>query len=71
MQIAGRIALPLQKFAVTEVCGKPESVEVIVILLGQSLPANHDYANVVGVDTPCGEVLTQEIIVIVPALLEL
>ena len=48
---------------------KPESVEIIVSLLGQSLPANHDKkTNGVGVDTPCGEVSTQEIIVIVPAL---
>ena len=41
------------------------------LILGQSLPANHHQANGVGVDTPCGEVSTREIIGIVPALLEL
>ena len=50
---------------------KPELVEIIFSLLGQSLPANHKQANGVGVDTPCGEVSAREIIVIVPALLEL
>ena len=50
---------------------KPESVEIIVGLLGQSLLANHEQANGVGVDTPCGELSTWEIIVTVPALLEL
>ena len=50
---------------------KPRSVEIIVSLLGQSLPANHEYADGVGVDTPCGEASTREIIVIVPALFQL
>ena len=36
---------------------KPDSVEIIVSLLGQSLPANHEkYANKVAVDMQCGEV---------------
>ena len=73
MQIAGRIALALQTFAeyrnVRE--KKPRWVEIIVSLLGQSLPANHEQTNVVAVDTQCGEVSTREIIVIVPALLKL
>ena len=35
--------------------GKPRSVEIIVSLLGQSLPAYHEkLANGVGLDTPCG-----------------
>ena len=41
------------------------------LILGQSLPVNHEYANGVEVDTPCGDVSTREIIVIVPALMEL
>ena len=48
-----------------------ESVEVLGSLLDRSLPANDERANGVGVDTPCGDVSTREIIVIVPALLEL
>ena len=50
---------------------KTESVEILVSLLGQSLPANRERANGVGVDTPCAQVSTREIVVIVPALLEL
>ena len=38
------------------------------LILGQSLPADHEYADGFGVDTPCGDVSTREIIVIVPAL---
>ena len=58
---------------VCEKCAtKPEWVELIVSLLDQSQPANHEkQAYGVGVDTPCEEVSTREIIVIVPALLEL
>ena len=41
------------------------------LILVQSLPADHEYANGVEVDTPCGVVLTREIILVVPALLEL
>ena len=40
-------------FAVCEKCSrKPEAVEMIVSLLGQSPTSNHEYANGVGVDTP-------------------
>ena len=41
MQIAGRIALALRMFAVYG-SRKPESVEIIVSLLGQSLPDNRE-----------------------------
>ena len=41
------------------------------LILSYNVPADHEYANGVGVDTPCGEVSTREVIVIVPALLEL
>ena len=50
---------------------KLESVELVVGLLRQTLPATHEQANGVGVDTPCGEVSTREIIVIVLTLLDL
>ena len=43
MQITGRIALALRMLAVCEkYARKPESVEIIVSLLGQSLPANYE-----------------------------
>ena len=44
---------------------------MIVSLLGRSLPANDEQASGIGVDTPCGEVSTREIIVVVPAYLEM
>ena len=41
------------------------------LILDQSLPADHEYASGVGVDTSFGEVSNREINDIVPALLEL
>ena len=74
MQISGRIPFALQIYVcrIRKYARKPETVELIEsLLLGQSLPANYEWADRVGVDRPCGKVSTREVVVIVPALLEL
>ena len=70
--ITGQIVLALRMFAVCEkYARKRVGRNNCALISGQSLPADHEYANGVGVDTPCGEVSTRELIVIVSALLEL